>query len=107
PCATGGYAGPMEQATVPTLATDEEIEAVAERGAAAGRFGVDTEFMSEGRYRPLLCLAQVVVDGTNGNDPQIVLIDTLRGDPDLTPLAALLADPDIEVILHAGRQDVA
>jgi ribonuclease D len=97
----------MEQATVPTLATDEEIEEVVERAAAAGRFGVDTEFMSEGRYRPLLCLAQVVVDGADDGDPHIALIDTLRGDPDLAPLAALLADPDVQVIVHAGRQDVA
>jgi len=99
----------MEQATVPTLATDEEIAVVAERAAATGRLGIDTEFMSEGRYRPLLCLAQVVVDGTDTDtdDPQIALIDTLRGDPDPRPLAALLADPYVEVIVHAGRQDVA
>src|SRR5437763_7377751 len=97
----------MEQATVPTLATDEELAVVAQRGAAAGRVGIDTEFMSEGRYRPLLCLAQVVVDGTDTDDPQIALIDTLRGDPDPRPLAALLADPYVEVIVHAGRQDVA
>jgi len=72
-----------------------------------GRLGIDTEFMSEGRYRALLCLAQVAVE-----DPQapagmrILLIDAL-GDVDVTPLARLLADPDIEVVLHAGRQDVA
>ena len=97
----------MEQATVPTLATDEEIAVVAERAAATGRLGIDTEFMSEGRYRPLLCLAQVVVDGTDGDDPKIALIDTLRGAPDLRPMAALLADSSVEVIVHAGRQDVA
>jgi ribonuclease D len=97
----------VEQVTVPTLATDEEVGMVAERAAAARRFGIDTEFMSEGRYRPLLCLAQVVVDGTDADAPEIALIDTLRGDIDLTPLAALLADPDVEVIVHAGRQDVA
>jgi ribonuclease D len=97
----------MEQLTVPALATDGEIAEVADRAGEAGRFGIDTEFMSEGRYRPLLCLVQVVVDGGNGDDPQIALIDTLRGDPDLTPVAALLADPDVEVIIHAGRQDVA
>jgi ribonuclease D len=89
------------------LATDGEIAEVAGRAAASGRLGIDTEFMSEGRYRPLLCLAQVVVDGAEGEEPQIVLIDTLRGEPDLAPLAGLLADPDIEVIIHAGRQDVA
>ena len=95
----------MEQVTVPTLATDEEVGALIERAAAMGRFGIDTEFMSEGRYRPLLCLAQVVVD--DGDSPRIALIDTLRGELDLTPLAALLADPDVEVVIHAGRQDVA
>ena len=30
---------------------------------AAGRFGIDTEFVSEGRYKALLCLVQVVVRG--------------------------------------------
>ena len=35
------------------------------RGATAGpqgRLGIDTEFMSEGRYRALLCLVQIAVD---------------------------------------------
>jgi ribonuclease D len=65
--------------------------------------------MSEGRYRALLCLVQVGVDDPDGGDsPQIVLIDSLAGrDGDTDPLAVLLADPAIEVILHAGRQDVA
>jgi ribonuclease D len=97
----------VEQATVPTLATEEEITEVVERAAAAGRFGIDTEFMSEGRYRPLLCLAQVVGNGAEGDEPRIVLIDTLRSDVDLAPLASMLADPDIEVVVHAGRQDIA
>ncbi len=95
----------MPQATVPTLASPEEIASVTERAAAAARFGIDTEFMSEGRYRPLLCLAQIVVEDAGGL--QIALIDPLRGDLDPAPLAALLADPDVEVVLHAGRQDVA
>src|SRR5437588_151204 len=60
--------------------------------------------MSEGRYRPLLCLAQVVVDSES---PRIILIDTLRDGIDTAPLAELLADPETEVVLHAGRQDVA
>jgi ribonuclease D len=88
---------------VPTLASQPEIEEVAGLARDAGRFGIDTEFMSEGRYRPLLCLAQVVVDSAS----RIILIDTLREDHNLAPMAALLADPEIEVVLHAGRQDVA
>lgn len=97
----------MEEATVPTIATADEIATVTELAGAVGRFGIDTEFMSEGRYRPLLCLAQVVVADPDDDRPRIVLIDTLQEDLELGPLAELLADPDVEVVLHAGRQDVA
>lgn len=89
------------------LATAEEIFEAADAARAAGRLGIDTEFMSEGRYRALLCLVQVSVDNPRpGGDPLIYLIDGLS-DIDTRPLAGLLADPAIEVILHAGRQDVA
>jgi ribonuclease D len=50
---------------------------------------------------------QVAVDNPDGEgDPLIFLIDALA-DVDTDPLAALLGDPEIEVVLHAGRQDVA
>ncbi|HZU59769.1 MAG TPA: HRDC domain-containing protein, partial [Solirubrobacteraceae bacterium] len=66
-----------------------------------------TEFMSEGRYRALLCLVQVIVEPSRpSEEPQILLIDSLAR-ADVTPLAGLLADPAVEVVLHAGRQDVA
>ncbi len=97
----------MARPTVPNLATEAEIAEVAERALSVGRLGIDTEFMSEGRYRPLLCLAQVVVEGPRGEPPRIILLDTLQATLDPGPLAGLLADPGIEVILHAGRQDVA
>jgi ribonuclease D len=78
-------------------------EVVAEIAALAreeGRLGLDTEFMPEGRYRPLLCLVQVVVA------EQVWVLDPLAGfDP--APLVAILADPQIEIVVHAGRQDVA
>src|SRR5579862_6491647 len=89
------------------LATSAEVAAVAEIAASRRRIGIDTEFMSEGRYRALLCLAQVVVDPPEESDePKVLLIDTLNG-VDVGPLAELLADPNVEVVLHAGRQDVA
>jgi ribonuclease D len=89
------------------LATTEEIACVAGIARARGRLGIDTEFMSEGRYRALLCVAQIVVDdpeAPGGN--RIILIDA-RGHADFTPLARVLADAEVEIILHAGRQDVA
>jgi len=89
------------------LATTEDVRAAAERAQAAGRLGIDTEFMSEGRYRALLCLVQIAVDSPEPEDePTILLIDSLT-DTDVRPLATLLADPGIEIVLHAGRQDVA
>ena len=91
------------------LASSEEVAAAANVARAHGRIGIDTEFMSEGRYRALLCLVQIAVDDDNadGGGPHISLIDPLEGGVDATPIAQLLADPAIEVVLHAGRQDVA
>jgi ribonuclease D len=38
---------------------------------------------------------------------RIELIDPLPEDLDGTPLAQVLADPEIEIVVHAGRQDIA
>jgi ribonuclease D len=89
------------------LAAAPDIAEAARAARAAGRLGIDTEFMSEGRYRALLCLVQVAVDNPDPDrSPLIILIDSLA-DLDASPIAGLLADPTIEVVLHAGRQDVA
>jgi len=98
---------------------DVDVSSLAERARAHGRLGIDTEFVPEGRYRPLLCLVQIVVG------EEIVMLDPIGGEIlgglasggqvtpsgtpgfDPAPLAAVLADPEVEVVLHAGRQDVA
>jgi ribonuclease D len=74
---------------------------LAERAREEGRLGLDTEFMPEGRYRPLLCLVQVIVGD------EVVVLDPLQGGFDPAPLAEVMADPAVEVVVHAGRQDVA
>jgi ribonuclease D len=76
------------------------VEELAEHAREHGRLGLDTEFVSERRFRPLLCLVQVVVGD------RIEVLDPLD-DLDPAPLAAVLADPAVEIVLHAGRQDVA
>ena len=76
------------------------VDELAEQARRDGRLGLDTEFVSERRYKPLLCLVQIVVG------ERIEIIDPLS-DIDPTPLAQVLADPEIEIVLHAGRQDVA
>jgi ribonuclease D len=93
--------------TTAPLATSEDLAAAAAAARQHGRIGIDTEFMSEGRYRALLCLVQIAVDDpAGGQTPRIDLIDALDR-LDVRPVAQLLADPSIEVVLHAGRQDVA
>lgn len=91
----------------PALASSAEIADAAALARERGRLGIDTEFMSEGRYRALLCLVQIAVDDPQaGGDSRVLLIDALDG-VDASPLAELMSDPAVEIVLHAGRQDVA
>jgi ribonuclease D len=85
-----------------------DIERLAADARTAGRLGLDTEFMTEGRYHPLLCLVQVSVDDARAEGGvRVELLDPLADGLDPAPLAAVLADPELETILHAARQDVA
>ena len=82
------------------------IQSLAERARATGRLGIDTEFMGEGRYRALLCVVQVAALREDG-EADVEVLDTLDPALDPSPIAALLADPGVEIVFHAGRQDVA
>ena len=55
--------------------------------------------MRERTYRAQLCLVQLATPD------RITVIDPLAG-VDLEPLGDLLADPGIEILVHAGRQDL-
>jgi ribonuclease D len=79
---------------------------IAERARQTGRLGIDTEFMGEGRYQPLLCLIQIALDDGEGG-AEVIVLDPLTEEYDTGPLADVLADPAVEVVLHAARQDVA
>ena len=79
---------------------------IAERARQTGRLGIDTEFMGEGRYQPLLCLIQIALDDGEGG-AEVIVLDPLTEEYDPAPLADVLADPAVEIVLHAARQDVA
>ncbi len=66
----------------------------------AGFVAVDTEFMRERTYWPILCLVQVA-----GPD-EAVAIDALAPGIDLAPLLALISDAAILKVFHAARQDL-
>jgi len=88
-------------------ANGPSLTALLEGARAAGRIALDTEFMGEGRYRTLLCLIQLAVDPAALAGEPTLLLDPLSEDFEGSGLAAALHDPGLEVIVHAGRQDVA
>jgi ribonuclease D len=61
---------------------------------------VDTEFMREQTFWPILCLIQIA-----GSRREAV-IDPLSPDIDLSPFYALMADEKVVKAFHAARQDV-
>src|SRR5437868_4631719 len=75
----------------------------------AAAIAVDTEFVSEDRYRPELCLLQVASRRVgNGSSavaaPHFAIIDPLAL-TDMTPFWKVLAGGDHQTIVHAGRQE--
>jgi ribonuclease D len=91
-------------------ASGSSLPALMAQARADGRLALDTEFMGEGRYRTLLCLVQLAAaeEPARPDGPsRIELIDPLQEELDAAPLADALADPAVEIVVHAGRQDIA
>ena len=61
---------------------------------------VDTEFMREKTFWPILCLIQVAADETEA------IIDPLSDGLNLTPLLDVLQNPGVVKVFHAARQDI-
>jgi ribonuclease D len=61
---------------------------------------VDTEFMRERTYWPILCLVQAAADGVEA------IIDPMAEGIDLAPFLDLMADEGVVKVFHAARQDV-
>ncbi len=67
----------------------------------AGFVAIDTEFIRERTYWPVVCLIQVA------GPEESVIVDALAPGIDLSPIGALAADPDIVKVFHGGREDLA
>lgn len=61
---------------------------------------VDTEFLRETTYYPLLCVVQIA------SAEEAVVIDALAEGIDLAPFFALMADENVLKVFHAARQDI-
>jgi ribonuclease D len=83
----------------PITATADLIKAC-ERLARHPYVTVDTEFLRETTYYPLLCVAQMA------SPDEAVIVDALAPDLDLAPFFALMNDPKVLKVFHAARQDI-
>ena len=85
----------------PLITDTETLTQLCERLARHDAVCVDTEFMRENTYYPLLCLIQI------GNEEEAAAVDPLADGIDLTPLLDLLTEnEEVLKIFHAGGQDV-
>jgi ribonuclease D len=82
------------------ITTTSELAAVCRRMATLPFVTVDTEFLRETTYYPLLCVAQMA------SADEAVVIDALAADIDLAPFFELMADDKVMKVFHAARQDI-
>lgn len=82
------------------ITTTQDLADACERLARNPFVTVDTEFLRESTYYPLLCVAQMA-----GAD-EAVVVDTLAAGLDLTPFYRLMADEQVVKVFHAARQDI-
>jgi ribonuclease D len=84
-----------------TIITDTDaLAGFCARQIGSNFVAVDTEFMRERTYWPILCLVQVA------GPEEAAAIDTRASRIDLTPLLTLMADQSILKVFHAARQDI-
>jgi ribonuclease D len=82
------------------ISKSEDLAEVCARMAQHSYVTVDTEFLRETTYYPLLCVAQIA------SPDEAVVIDALAPGIDLAPLFALMADERMVKVFHAARQDI-
>ena len=82
------------------ITTTEQLAAACARAAKHLYVTVDTEFLRETTYYPLLCVAQMA------SPDEAVVIDALANGIDLSPFFELMADEKITKVFHAARQDI-
>ena len=82
------------------ITTTADLEAACQRLAAHPVITVDTEFLRETTYYPLLCVIQLA------SAEEAVVIDALAEGIDLDPFFRLMANEAVLKVFHAARQDI-
>ncbi|HLK84846.1 MAG TPA: ribonuclease D [Xanthobacteraceae bacterium] len=82
------------------ITTTADLAAACERMSRHSFVTVDTEFLRETTYYPLLCVAQMATAD------EAVVIDALAEALDLAPFFELMANEGVLKVFHAARQDI-
>src|ERR1700691_4282002 len=82
------------------ITTTADLAATCARMSRHAFVTVDTEFLRETTYYPLLCVAQMATAD------EAVVIDALAKELSLAPFFDLMADQRVLKVFHAARQDI-
>lgn len=82
------------------ITTTADLAAACSRLAKHPVITVDTEFLRETTYYPLLCVVQMA------SPEEAIVIDTLAEGIDLKPFFELMANEAVLKVFHAARQDI-
>jgi ribonuclease D len=82
------------------ITTTADLAAACERMSRHNFVTVDTEFLRETTYYPLLCVAQMAIAD------EAIVIDALAEGLDLRPFFDLMANEGVLKVFHAARQDI-
>ncbi len=82
------------------ITNSSELAAACDRLARHPVITVDTEFLRETTYYPLLCVLQMA------SPDEAVVIDALAPEIDLKPFFELMGNEKVLKVFHAARQDI-
>ena len=82
------------------ISTTEELEAAVAELSRSDFVTVDTEFIRETTFWPILCLIQMAAPGVTA------LVDPMAPGIDLKPFFDLMANEKVTKVFHAARQDI-
>lgn len=89
----------MEKTAAPYIDSPAKLAKLVEELGPHKVVGLDTEFISEGRYEPHLCLLQLAAG------EHVWIVDPLAV-PNLDAIWQLLVEPDRELVAVAARQEI-
>jgi ribonuclease D len=81
------------------ITTQAQLGTLVDHLRASGRFALDTEFVSEETFEPVLCLIQLATR------ERLAVIDPLAV-RDLSLFWEVVHDPAVEVVMHAASEDL-